>query len=257
MLAKLFFIFSSRAYLPVLAVFLLLTGIPNNTLQAQELAIRTIGFSPYGFIERGVSQGIYFDVANLLMKNSGYKGINTVAPYSRIKAELITGMCDLTIMFKYPELQEYVHYISPLPALKVVVIGLSGSRFQSLQSLKGKRIAYLRGASFSDLIDDDTDIKIIRTTDLLQGVRMLQAGHVDGVIGPLDPIYRAAADLSRGPEMFGEPFVVSVRTPWVQVSKASKFKIDRLKLKSAYKRLNEQGVFKTLRDKYLLLKDKP
>jgi len=112
-------------------------------VQAQELAIRTIGFSPYGFIEQGVPQGIYFDVANLLMKHSGHKATNTVAPYSRIKAELISGSCDLTIMFKYPELQEYVHYIAPLLPLKVVVIGLKGSRFESLHSLKGKRVAFL------------------------------------------------------------------------------------------------------------------
>jgi len=114
-----------------------------------------------------------------------------------------------------------------------------------------------RGASFSAAIDGDKDIKIIRTTDLFQGVKMLKAGHVNGVLGPLDPIYRAAAELSKGPDWFAEPLVVSKRTPWVQVSKGSKRKIDRLKLKSAYERLDEQGVFKALRDKYLLLKEAP
>jgi len=41
------------------------------------------------------------------------------------------------------------------------------------------------------------------------------------------------------------------------VSKGSKKEIDQLKLKQAYERLDGQGGFKALRDKYLLLKEAP
>jgi len=229
--------------------------VSNGSLLAQELKVRTIGFAPYGFTENDNPTGIYYDAANLLLKHSGLTGQNSVAPYSRIRAELISGICDMTIMFKYPELEPYVHYIAPLPPLKVVVIGLAGSSFPSVPSLKGKRIAYLRGASFSAEIDGDEDIKITRVTDLHQGVKMLTVGHVDAVIGPLDPIYRAALKLSKGPDMFGEPLIVSVRTPWVQVSKQSSKEIPLAKLKEAYARLDQEGVFQLLREKYLLLKN--
>mgnify|MGYP000110463776 CR=1 FL=1 len=236
-------------------LMVLVSFVSNGSLLAQELKVRTIGFAPYGFTENDNPTGIYYDAANLLLKHSGLTGQNSVAPYSRIRAELISGICDMTIMFKYPELEPYVHYIAPLPPLKVVVIGLAGSSFPSVPSLKGKRIAYLRGASFSAEIDGDEDIKITRVTDLHQGVKMLTVGHVDAVIGPLDPIYRAALKLSKGPDMFGEPLIVSVRTPWVQVSKQSSKEIPLAKLKEAYARLDQEGVFQLLREKYLLLKN--
>ncbi len=220
---------------------------------AQEINIRTIGFPPYGYREGAVAKGIYYDAANLLAEKAGYDAKNTVAPYSRIKAELKNGKADLTIMFKYDELAKFVHYIAPMPSLQVVVIGLKDHDFPTLKSLKGRRLGYLRGAHFSDEIDNDPDIVILEITGYLQGVKMLIANHLDAVIGPLDPILHAAIHLNSGPAIFGEPLVVSVRTPWVQVSKHSDSRISRDTLKSSFKALEKKGVFKRLRQQYLLL----
>ena len=233
-------------HLLTVLLLVLLSAVASGESLGIELKVRTIGFAPYGFAENNTPAGIYYEAANLILKHSELTGQNSVAPYSRIKAELISGQCDMTIMFKYSELEPYVHYIAPLPPLKVVVIGMSGSSYPSIQSLKGKRIAYLRGASFSAEIDSDEDIKIIRVTDLYQGIKMLVVGHVDAVIGPLDPIYRAALRIPKGPPIFGEPLVVSVRTPWVQVSKQSKKELPLAKLKLAYEYLQQKGVFKRL-----------
>ena len=220
---------------------------------AQEINIRTIGFPPYGYREGSVAKGIYYDAANLLAEKAGFQAKNSVAPYSRIKAELKNGKADLTIMFKYDELAEFVHYIAPMPSLQVVVIGLKGNDFPTLKSLKGKRLGYLRGAHFSDEIDNDPDIVIQKITGYLQGVRMLMASHVDAVIGPLDPILHAATHLNSKLAIFGKPLVVSVRTPWVQVSKHSANRISQDALKASFKALQKKGVFKRLRQQYLLL----
>ncbi len=232
---------------------LLVLWAASQTLWAQEIHIRTIGFPPYGYHEGAVAKGIYYDAANLLAQKAGYTAINTVAPYSRIKAELIAGKADLTIMFKYDELADFVHYIAPMPSLKVVVIGLQGHDFPTLKSLKGKRLGYLRGAHFSDKIDSDPDITILEITGYFQGMKMLKARHVDAVIGPLDPILKAAINLDLSPKLLGKPLVVSVRTPWVQVSKHSKHTLSLDVLKASFKALENKGVFKRLRQQYLLL----
>ncbi len=82
---------------------------------------------------------------------------------------------------------------------------------------------------------------------------MLKVNHVDALIGPLDPILNAASQFYATQGVFGKPLVVSVRTPWVQLSKRSAGKISQQALKTAFEALEEKGEFKRLREKYLLL----
>ncbi|MPY23364.1 amino acid ABC transporter substrate-binding protein [Shewanella psychropiezotolerans] len=222
------------------------------------IEIRTIDILPYGIKTQintassaYLSSGIYYDIANLLAEESGYLPHNEIYPYARIMLELKSGQTDMTIMFKYKELDEFVTYIAPLPSLKNVVIGLKGTNFTSFDSLKGKKIAYLRGAKFSDDIDKDPDIIRFKTSDFVQAVKMLIAGHVEAVIGPMDPILSAALQLNRDENLFGEPFLVSERTPWVQISNKSLEKISALKLKSHFKQIMNRGELTKLRQKYL------
>ena len=157
-----------------------------------DIRILTIGFPPYGIQSRGEAAGIYYELANRLAHRAGLHAHNSIAPYARIKSELMSGHADMTIMFKYEELEPYVIYISALPPLKTIVIGLKGHTFDSVTSLHGKKLAYLRGAHFSDEIDRDDKIFRYRTTDFSQAVKMLLSGRVDAVIGPMDPIISAA-----------------------------------------------------------------
>lgn len=220
------------------------------------IEIRTIEILPYGIktntdSSEFLSSGIYYDIANLLAEESGYQPHNEIYPYARIMLELKSGQTDMTIMFKYKELDEFVTYVAPLPSLKNVVIGLKGTSFTSLDSLKGKKLAYLRGAKFSDDIDNDPDIIRFNTFDFVQAVKMLIAGHVDAVIGPMDPIISAALQLNRDENLFGEPFLVSQRTPWVQISNKSLGKISALKLKAHFEQIIKRGELIKLRKKYL------
>ena len=215
------------------------------------IEIRTIGFAPYGINSNGKLSGIYYELANKIVTDAGYISQNTVTPYARIIRELKLGKTDMTIMFRYPELEDYVEYVAPLPPLKTVVIGLKGTHFLDSKDLNGKKLVYLRGAKFSDEIDNNDAIIKYQTTDFLQGIKMLLAGRADAIIGPLDPILSAALQI-KGPEIqFGEPLVVDQRTPWIQVSNKNKLNIDINKLKESFLELQKQDMLNTLRAKYL------
>ncbi|WP_415901661.1 substrate-binding periplasmic protein [Neptuniibacter sp. QD29_5] len=217
----------------------------------EPIIIRTIGFPPYGIEGPSSTGGIYYEMANILVEKAGYYPENSVAPYSRIIRELKSGKADMTIMFKYEELKEYVIYVAPLPALQTVVIGLKGTTFESVHSLKGKEIAYLRGAKFSTQIDNDPEIRKYSTVDFAQGVKMLKRGRVDGIIGPIDPILSAAKQLNEDRNLFGDPLVVNENTPWVQISKKSRDKLSIEKLNEAFKELQSEDVLNALRRNYL------
>jgi len=228
----------------------------SNLAQEQlSLQIRTIDVAPYGFESKEGDQGIYYDLANSLTKQllsqSHIKINHQIYPYARIIHELKTGQTDLTIMFKYKESEPYVTYIAPLPSLENVVIGLKGIEFKKISDLEGKKIAYLRGAKFSDAIDHNDKIIKVTTHDFRQGIDMLMAERVDAIIGPIDPILLAAQKLKSNKELFGAPFVVSTRTPWLQISNLSKLRYSIESIKKYFHEILAADELNSLRKKYL------
>lgn len=220
------------------------------------IQVRTIAISPYGIRREHQQEGIYFELANDLMKLSGYTSVNYLYPYARIIEELKSGQTDLTIMFRYKALQNDVIYIAPLPPLQTVVIGLKGSQFPSPEALIGKKIAYLRGARFSDVIDNNSEIYKHETSTISLGLKMLIKGRVDAIIGPIDPILSAAARENTGVSedkkiYFGQPLVVDERTPWVQISKKSRHRLSEDRLRSIFSDMINHGKLEQLRKKYL------
>ncbi len=221
-------------------------GVNQNIID-----IRTIAIAPYGFENSEQPSGIYFDLANQLSDESGFKTINLIYPYARIIKELKSGETDLTIMFKYKELSEDVIYIAPLPTLQNVVIGLAGTHINAIDDLKGKVLGYLRGAKFSDVIDNDPDIYKYEIRDYFQGLGMLKTGRVFAIIGPIDPILSATSKLGDNISILGKPFVVSERTPWVQMSKKSKHIATIETLKKHITKILARGDLDLLRKKYI------
>jgi len=126
----------------VLSIVLVL-GLNGNAVgeSREQVQVRTISITPYGIHNDGQSSGIYYDLANTMAKESGYRVVNHVYPYIRIMHELKSGQADFTIMFKYKELDEHVIYVAPLPSLKNVVIGLKGTQIDSINDLKYKTLA--------------------------------------------------------------------------------------------------------------------
>jgi polar amino acid transport system substrate-binding protein len=129
-------------------------------------------------------------------------------------------------------------------------LGIKGTKFHTIDDLKGKRLAYLRGAKFSDAIDNDDSILKYETTNFRQGIKMLKKGRVDAIIGPLDPIISAAI-LSGSTDFLGEPLVVSERTPWLQLSNKSRALNAEAELTEHFKAILQRGSLKKLREKYL------
>lgn len=217
------------------------------------ITVRTIGFAPYGIDSGAEPSGIYYEAANQLLARAGYRSVNHITPYTRIINGLKSGYTDLTIMFKYPELTEHVIYVAALPPLQTVVVGLNGVSFESVASLRGKKLAYLRGANFHAEIDSDESISKHRTLDFLQGLKMLKVGRVDAIIGPMDPIISAASQMGEDASFLGEPLVLHENTPWVQVSKKSQHRLSIEKLYSIFQQFKAEGSLEALRRKYILL----
>lgn len=229
----------------------LLPSINSSAKELNMLNIRTIDVSPYGIMEDGQYNGIYYELSNMLFDNGNTKFENIIYPYARIQHELKSGHADVTIMFKYQELAPYVKYITPLPALRNVVIGRNSTPISSIDDLNGKVIAYLRGAKFSDEIDKAQNISKQFVNDFQQGIDMMRLNRVDVIIGPLSAILYSAKKAGLSRDFFGEPYTVSSKTPWLQVSKRSVTKLDLAEIEKRLKKLIKEGNFAQLNEKYL------
>ncbi|NQZ80311.1 MAG: transporter substrate-binding domain-containing protein [Colwellia sp.] len=214
------------------------------------LQVRTIGVSPYGITSSSNSSGIYYDLAEMLANDIDIDVEHYIYPYARIIHELKSGQTDITIMFKYQELEEFVTYIAPLPPIKNVVIGLKMNSFTSIDALKGKSIAYLRGAKFSQAIDNDPSIKKHYTQNFKKAAEMLVAGRVDAMIGPYEALLKAAKEVGFSNKNLGKPLVVSERIPWLQISKKSQHKAFINQLYKSFQKILLRGELERLRDKY-------
>ncbi len=236
----------------VVFLFILQSFICSQLFAKQSalLQVRTIAVAPYGIESHGRLSGIYFDLTNSLLMELNLQNEHFIYPYARIMHELKIGKTDLTIMFKYKELEPFVEYIAPLPALKNVVIGNNKQEFSSIKSLDGKVIAYLRGAKFSDSIDNNPLIVRQEVADFNQGLILLKKGRVDAIIGPLAPIIMAAKKLKLTKDFFGEPLIVSQKTPWLQVSKKSLNKVSVQQLMNQFSLILENGELAKLKEEY-------
>ena len=192
----------------------------------------------------------YHDLTNKLLDRAKIEREHYIYPYARIIQELKTGETDLTIMFKYEELMPHVLFIAALSPLKNVVIGRKGTNFNSISSLHGKTIVYLRGAKFSDIVDKDENIQKYYVNNLAQGLLMLNKGRADGIIGPLEAIYSAAKELTYTYDYFGEPLIVSERVPWLQISKKSMEKVSVSQLKNSFTTIISEGELAKIKAKY-------
>lgn len=230
---------------------LILLCINSFALAANnKIEVRTIDISPYGIDNNGELSGVYYDLANLLFKKED--NINhSIYPYARIIYELKTGYTDLTIMFKYKELNNYVTYITPLPSLQNVVVGISGKKITSVMDLEGSSIAYLRGAHFSNEIENNSAITLYRTKNFKKSIEMLIAGRVEAVIGPFEALLMAAKSLGKSKDFFGETLVVSERTPWLQISNKSKHKFNLIELDTKLKKAINNKTLELLKKSYL------
>ena len=237
-----------------ISLLLLLFGFIFSTYSySYTIKISTVGFPPYGINEQGEFSGLYYDMANLITANAGYSSNNIVTPYARIVEGIKSGNIDLTIMFRYPALEEYVDYVAPFPSQQLVLLGLQGQYFKKISDLSGKKITYLRGTKLNNEIDYDKTIEKYEVTDYIHAIKMLMAGRVDAIIGSFEPIKNSALELEKIDNitiLFDEPIVLDIKTPWLQISKKSRSHIDIDKLKESFTQLQINNTLNTLKFKY-------
>jgi polar amino acid transport system substrate-binding protein len=131
--------------------------------------------------------GIYVDIARAMAARAGAALSFEPVPYARAFAMMQNGEGDLMLgPNRTPAREAYLHYLEPaLPAEpKAFVLRAASPDIADYDSLRGLRIATLRGAHYTAAFDADGSLVRVPVVDYETALRMLEGGRVDTAIMP-------------------------------------------------------------------------
>ena len=126
--------------------------------------------------------GLLMEILTTVYAPTGYELVHLELPYKRAVAELLTGAIHCTMDVNTNRkgvLQSKV----PIVTYDLSVAYIRTTDFKNIQSLKGKKVAYLHGFDLEELLP--VKFKIREAYDLSSAVRLLDRGHVDYILGDI------------------------------------------------------------------------
>jgi len=207
---------------------------------AGELHIVNLALAPYSYEEDGKMTGLVHDLGNALAEEAGLTPRNRPVRVVRAVEEIGLGRADMVLMLPTGAIEKVADNLGPIFPMETIVLGRSGSGCRSVEDLRGKTVASVRGARYDNRISPGNGIAIYSTTCYLHSLKLLQGNRVDAVVGPgLGLMYTIRENgLSR--DRFGEPFVLNVNNVCVFLSRKAAPEMAG-RLRAALARLKSTG----------------
>ncbi len=236
----------------VFGMFFLLLAFHSlvNAGEAKSLRIVTIAVAPFGMVDgAGHESGIVYDIGNRLAEESGFKTKNSIVPYPRAVAMIESGDADLLISLANPDLKATA--IARISFVENVVISRSNDHYQAIEDLHGKSVAAVRGAEYDKRISTDPRIKKYAVNSYEQGLQMLFAGRVDGVVGTKEGIFFSLKAMGVPYTKAGKPLILGRQDAWLHFSNATYDEQTANILREAVLRLQKRNVVPQIEEKYI------
>ena len=233
----------------IFACFVILCA---SNAMAQTLNVITLALAPYGFTQNHKETGLAYEIGSLLAQEAGYTPNNTIAPLSRSVNDLSTGSAEITIMLPTPEVERIATQIGPVLSVESVVIGRAGTPMRNFSQIRGMTLAAVRGAKYDDRLNKSNGIITYPVESYEQGLKMLMAKRVDGMIGPKLGLFHTAQKMGLPKRSFGTPLILSSTDAVLFISNMTVTPEKIRRLQDALKRLQQNDRIKSLIEKYSL-----
>ncbi|MDE1465901.1 substrate-binding periplasmic protein [Spartinivicinus poritis] len=198
-------------------------------------------FPPF-YDEQDLNGGAVVKLYKKIEKQLGLKLEVIPLPYARILMSLKTGDIDMAIIFKNSSIKEHVSYLAKVSESQVLVWTKMGISLENYSELKNLSIATIRKASFSEKYDNDQTIRKFYVDNYVQGLKMLDLGHIDGIVGSYSGIEYAAKRANVNLNTLGSPLLINSKEWWVHYSKKSKHQYAMKKIKKIAEGLYEKDL---------------
>lgn len=201
-----------------------------------------IEIAPWGLAgSDGQPKGVYTAIFKRLSERSGCALEPRLTPIPRAVLEVSRGTASATIMLDRADLNENAVAIGEVAALRIEVWLPLGSPARSLEDLSGKRVGYLRGPTYHEGFDRDTNIVKHQVTSPRQQLEMLGKGRLDGAIGVRENFLTAAAQMGISPTDFPPPIDLGKRVVKLWVTSGLRDTACAEQLRQALKDMRRDG----------------
>lgn len=160
---------------------------PATASPRAPLRLTTVNLMPWaGNDAQGRPVGALIDLSAQLAALSGVPITPMLVPYGRAPHMLNSGGTDL--MFAVDTSTGGGSAIEYVGTVDIVVLGRPGFRYERLDNLFGKTVGTLRHTGYSPQLEAEARIRKHAFDSYDQGLRMLQAGRLDAMMGVGDSI---------------------------------------------------------------------
>jgi ABC-type amino acid transport substrate-binding protein len=227
-----------------------------TVVQASEnpecLQFHVIKSSPLGFINsEKINVGVHWEYLTAIEEETGLCINKLLLPYARIWQSIKHGKHDGGIIFKSDSRSSMVEYIAPIRTVITAVIPVNSIDIKSYSDLHGLLIGKTRGSHLSKKFDQDTEIDTVELNDYDQAAEMIKYGRIDAIAGSaLVLSYQLQKHKVLDKVSPEKKIVIGEKEQWFQLSKKSKHHDKIPKLKKAIIKLQQNGTFDRIMDKY-------
>lgn len=233
------------------AVALLAGAMPARATALAPLRVVTLSIEPFGLLDAaGHAAGMYVDLAVSLSRESGIAFINTVVPYPRAMAMMVSGEADLVFSIPNSKLDQAAQPLAQLFKGDIVVVGRAGTRYNSLADLRGKMVGQIRGAEYVQAFVADPAISKHETISSEQTMRMLLEGRLDAAIGFRHAMFYALRSMKVSRERLGPTLLLSQLDVSMYLARSIRDPAVGATLVKAMAALRGRGVIKDLLERY-------
>lgn len=202
-----------RSALRELGALLFLAGIHTLVRGQSKLTIALVNLKPWSATSpSGAPTGILVQAAREIERRSGQPLEIVLFPYARAVAMLDKGQVDLMLALETAHLNRIAYRVAPVAVMDIAMIARPGLRIGSIADLRGKRVGQLRQVSYEPVLEATQDIIKYEINSYVQGLRMLQLGRLDAVIGIRTTILYSLKAMRVPVASLGSMFIVR-RTP--------------------------------------------
>lgn len=209
----------------------------------------TVELGACGYLDDGRPAGFCFELGNSLAREAGLESENRLVPLARGVEEVATGQADMIIIPPEGGIVDMAEDIGPVKAITMVAWARVETPLRDVRDLGGKTVAVVRGSRHE--LDRARELGFVpfpcRNHEL--GFKMLMAGRVDAVLGPLQGLTEAAERIGLRRRFLGQPLVLERDFLRVYVSMSVPGPV-RDRLRKALNRLIEDGTVTRLRGRY-------
>lgn len=161
-------------------IFAIIHCIFPSKLYANNLSATQGSWPPYVFTDG--QSGLSFDIVKAAFQSQGYEINLTVKPWLRSLKEVKLGSQDILVAAWWSrDRLKTLSFSTPYLLVELQLITLKESSFDysDLNSLKGKKVGFIRNYAYGDEYYTSTHFERVYSSDLLTSIKKLKAKRVD------------------------------------------------------------------------------